>query len=170
MLAYDRKELVTDEQGKPVTRWDGRTMKTSTVTGEDVPDETERTPVYRYVNPRKAEWPKADYVVGNPPFIGGWKIRQALGDGYVEALWSAYDDVPEKTDFVMYWWDKTATEARAERIHRFGLITTIVSLRSSSDGSCNITSTTASVHYGCVSQFRTILGWTGTMLPPSESQ
>jgi hypothetical protein len=125
VLAYDGEpELVRDEKGKPVTRWDGETMKTNPVTGEQVPDESARVPVYKYKNPRKAEWPEADFVVGNPPFIGGWKIRAALGDGYVKALWSAYPEMPEKADLVMYWWEKAADKARAGEIRRFGLITT----------------------------------------------
>jgi hypothetical protein len=125
VLAYDGEpELVRDEKGKPVTRWDGETMKTNPVTGEQVPDETARVNVYKYKNPRKAEWPEADFIVGNPPFIGGWKIRAALGDGYVQALWSTYPEMPEKADLVMYWWNKAAEKARAGQIKRFGLITT----------------------------------------------
>ncbi|XHR31144.1 MAG: hypothetical protein ACFUZC_11430 [Chthoniobacteraceae bacterium] len=38
----------------------------------------------RYVNPRPAEWPACDYVVGNT------KMRRILGDGYVEAVRSTY--------------------------------------------------------------------------------
>ncbi|MET0623097.1 MAG: type IIL restriction-modification enzyme MmeI [Pyrinomonadaceae bacterium] len=79
VLAYDGVEAVADEGGNPVTRWDGRTMKPSTVTGEPVPDETARVPVLRYTNPRKAEWQAADFIVGNPPFIGARKIRSTLG-------------------------------------------------------------------------------------------
>ena len=96
VLAWDSVELVRDEKGKPVTRWDGETMKKSPVTGEDVPDETAKVPIYRYVNPRKAEWPKADFVVGNPPFVGNKRMRLVLGDGYVEGLRSAFADVPER--------------------------------------------------------------------------
>ncbi|MEK7731275.1 MAG: DNA methyltransferase, partial [Planctomycetota bacterium] len=70
VLAYDRMEYVTDERGVPVTRWDGKTTKKHPVTGEDVPDETARMVVEKYINPRKAEWPPADFVIGNPPFIG----------------------------------------------------------------------------------------------------
>ena len=77
VLEYDRVEAVTDEQGEAVTRWDGRTYKKHAVTGEEVPDETARVPVLRYVNPRKAEWPEADYIVGNPPFIG--KLTNPIG-------------------------------------------------------------------------------------------
>src|SRR5690606_19826785 len=78
----------------------------------------------RYVNPRKAEWPQADFVVGNPPFIGNKRMRQALGDGYVEALRGAWPDVPESADLVMYWWDHAAELTRHGKLRRFGLITT----------------------------------------------
>jgi hypothetical protein len=125
VLAYDREELVTDPRtAKPVTRWDGRTYKKSPVTGEDVPDESARLPLYRYVNPRKAEWPEAEFVVGNPPFIGNWRMRDVLGSGYVEALRGCYPEVPESVDYVLYWWHKAAELVRAGRIRRFGLITT----------------------------------------------
>jgi hypothetical protein len=72
-----RVEYVRDERGVVVSRWDGRTMKKHPVTGEDVPDEVARVPLERYVNPRRAEWPAAEFVVGNPPFIGK---RRLLGD------------------------------------------------------------------------------------------
>src|SRR5690606_26545694 len=81
VLAWDAVEPVVDDDGQPVTRWDGVTTKPHPVTGAQVPDDTARTPVVRYVNPRKAEWPQADFVVGNPPFIGNKRMRQALGDG-----------------------------------------------------------------------------------------
>ncbi len=124
VLAYDRVEYVTDERGVPVTRWDGKTMKPSPVTGEPVPDEAAQVPVERYVNPTRAEWPQADFVVGNPPFIGNKRMRLALGDGYVEALRSTWDDVPETADFVMYWWHQAAWLTRRGWLRRFGLITT----------------------------------------------
>jgi hypothetical protein len=86
VLSYDSEELVRDENGKPISQWDGETMKKHPVTGEDVPDESARKPVYCYTNPREAEWPEADFIVGNPPFIGNKYLRSILGDGYSEAL------------------------------------------------------------------------------------
>ena len=124
VLAYDRVEPFLDGNGQPVTCWDGETTKRSPVTGVQIPDESARTPVVRYVNPRRAEWPGADYVVGNPPFIGNKRMRTALGDGYVEALRKVHDDVPETADFVMYWWDMAAERVRSGATRRFGLITT----------------------------------------------
>ncbi|MEJ7577794.1 MAG: type IIL restriction-modification enzyme MmeI, partial [Pyrinomonadaceae bacterium] len=86
VLAYERLEIVRDDAGGEVTRWDGRTQKTHPATGELIPDETARVTLMRPVNPRRAEWPEADFIVGNPPFIGNSRMRGALGDGYVEAL------------------------------------------------------------------------------------
>ena len=42
------------------------------------------------MNPRRPEWPAADFIVGNPPFIGGNDVRARLGEGYAEALWEAH--------------------------------------------------------------------------------
>ncbi|WP_206352151.1 class I SAM-dependent DNA methyltransferase [Tautonia rosea] len=125
VLAYDRVEPVLDpDTGQPVTRWDGHTTKPHPVTGQPVPDDSARVPVLRYLNPRKADWPKADYVVGNPPFIGAGPLRQAVGDGYAEALRKTHNDVPESVDFVVYWWNHAAHLARQGAIQRFGFIAT----------------------------------------------
>ena len=124
VLAHDGIDHVTDADGVPVTRWDGEAMKISPITGEKIPDESSRVPLVRYRNPRKAIWPKADFVVGNPPFIGNKRMRAALSDGYVEALRSAWSDVPDTSDFVMYWWHHAATLVRNGALRRFGLITT----------------------------------------------
>lgn len=124
VLTWDRVEPMLDDKGKPVTRWDGRTTKTHPVTGEQVPDEAARAPVVQYIKPRKADWPAADYVVGNPPFLGVRYMREVLGDGYVDALRSANAEVPESADFVTYWWNKAADLVRKSSVEQFGLITT----------------------------------------------
>ena len=124
VLAWDGQEPMRDANGALVTRWDGKTFKTHPATGEPVPDETALVPQWRYVNPRPAEWPQADFIVGNPPFIGNKRMRDALGDGYVAALRGAWPAVPETADFVMYWWQHAAEAVRGESARRFGLITT----------------------------------------------
>lgn len=35
--------------------------------------------VETYPNPRRPDWPEADYIVGNPPFVGGKDIRARMG-------------------------------------------------------------------------------------------
>ncbi|EAQ07201.1 class I SAM-dependent DNA methyltransferase [Yoonia vestfoldensis] len=122
-----------DDAGNPVTRWDGQTT-THPVTGEQVPDAAARIAVLDYLKPQPATWPDAQFIIGNPPFIGASRMRDALGDGYAEALWKAYPDMPQSADFVMFWWDKAAQAARdwkpatdkaqAKGARRFGLITT----------------------------------------------
>ena len=39
-------------------------------------------------NPKEPEWPEAEFIVGNPPFLGGKLLRTNLGDGYVDALFA----------------------------------------------------------------------------------
>jgi hypothetical protein len=124
VLAWEGVEPLRDKAGQVVTRWDGRTTKPHPVTGEAVPDETARVEAVRYLKPRKAAWPQADFIIGNPPFIGTARMREALGDGYTEALRSVYANVPDSADLVMFWWDKAAEATRTGKTRRFGLITT----------------------------------------------
>jgi len=126
VLAYDEKIPRRDPgTGAVVEMWDGHSTKAHPVTGKEVPDESARIVVYDYVNPRRAEWPEADYIVGNPPFIGASRMREALGDGYTEALRKAWKgSVPESADFVMNWWAKAAELVARGKVKRFGFITT----------------------------------------------
>jgi hypothetical protein len=124
VLAYDAIELATDADGQPLMRWDGQTKKPHPTTGLPVPDEAALVPQWRYLKPRKATWPTADFVVGNPPFIGAASVRAALGDGYAEALRQAWPEVPESADFVMHWWQHAAALTAAGQLRRFGFITT----------------------------------------------
>jgi hypothetical protein len=77
-------------------------------------------------NPRAADWPEADYIVGNPPFIGGKDVRAKLGGDYAGALWGARPGVPKSADFVMQWWDRAAAELlrAGTKLQRFGFVTT----------------------------------------------
>ena len=78
-------------------------------------------------NPRRPPWPEADFIVGNPPFIGkGFFLRDRLGNEYVETLWAANTRVRKSADFVMHWWDRAAEilTRPATRLRRFGFVTT----------------------------------------------
>ncbi|MBI3443974.1 MAG: class I SAM-dependent DNA methyltransferase, partial [Magnetospirillum sp.] len=125
VLAWRDIQLVRDDHGKPLSRWDGISKKSDPITGAQIPDETKRVEMERYLGPKPAEWPPADYIIGNPPFIGGKDLRQELGDGYAEALWAVYGKrVPNAADFIMYWWHKAADKVRTAKAKRFGFITT----------------------------------------------
>ena len=124
LLDWDALEPVLDEHGNPVTHWDGRSTKPHPVTGREVPDESARTPEVRYRNPRKAAWPETDYIIGNPPFIGASRMRDALGDGYTDTVRKIHKDIAESSDFVMYWWNHAAELVAQGKVQRFGFVTT----------------------------------------------
>ncbi len=79
-----------------------------------------------YPNVRRPDWPVAEFIVGNPPFIGGKDLRANLGNSYTETLWAAHPHINESADFVMYWWDHAAEiVAKPKSItRRFGFVTT----------------------------------------------
>lgn len=130
VLEWSDRTPRMDADGTPVTRWDGVTTMRHPVTGEEVPDPAARVQVFDYAKPKPTQWPRAEFIVGNPPFIGASRLRDNLGDGYVEALWKAYPKMPQSADLVMFWWEKAALAARAysaktgKGTRRFGLITT----------------------------------------------
>ncbi|WP_438003738.1 DNA methyltransferase [Sorangium sp. So ce321] len=63
------------------------------------------------------EWPEVDAIVGNPPMLGGLKIRSELGVTYLEQLQSRYPEVNGRADFCAYWFrrahERLATGTRA---------------------------------------------------------
>ena len=77
-------------------------------------------------NARRPDWPEAEFIVGNPPFIGGKDIRERLGDSYAKTLWRVNSNVNNSADFVMYWWDRAAeiTARKGSPTRRFGFVTT----------------------------------------------
>ncbi len=77
-----------------------------------------------YPNARRPDWPTAEFIVGNPPFIGGKDIRARVN--YAEALWAAHPHMNESADFVMYWWDRAAEflTRKGTVLRLFGLVTT----------------------------------------------
>lgn len=126
VLAYDEAIPRKDpDTGKTVTIWDGITTKPHPITGKEVPDDSARKVVFDYTNPRRAEWPAADVIVGNPPFLGSKKMNESFGDGYTSALQKTWAGlVPGAADFVFYWWQKAGGLVRDGHATRFGFITT----------------------------------------------
>jgi hypothetical protein len=84
VLAWDDIDLARDDVGQTLMRWDGQTFKTHPVTGALVPDEAAQVPQWKYIRPRKAVWPQADFIVGNPPFIGA---ASRCAPRWVMAMW-----------------------------------------------------------------------------------
>ena len=73
----------------------------------------------------EADWPAADVIIGNPPFLGGSKKRGQLGDAYFQALNAVYADrVPGGADLVCYWFEKARAQIAAGRCQAAGLVAT----------------------------------------------
>lgn len=124
VLAWDARIEQRGSDGQVLMRWNGVTRKVHGVTGAMVPDETAQSPQWRYEGARPAAWPEADFIVGNPPFIGAAPMRATLGEAYVASLRQAWPQVPESADFVMFWWAHGADLVTAGRAKRMGFITT----------------------------------------------
>lgn len=72
----------------------------------------------------KANWPIADVVVGNPPFLGNKKMIGELGEDYTRALRKAWPEVPGGVDLVCYWFAKAWAMMAAGKLERAGLVAT----------------------------------------------
>lgn len=73
----------------------------------------------------EAEWPEADCIVGNPPFLGGSKMLGELGDEYVTRLREVYKGrVPGGADLVTYWFEKARAAISSNKANRAGLVST----------------------------------------------
>lgn len=74
----------------------------------------------------RTPWPEAEFIIGNPPFIGGKDLRGRLPAGMAEALWRAYPKMPRAADYVLYWWARAAQAlaAKGSPLIRFGFVTT----------------------------------------------
>jgi type II restriction/modification system DNA methylase subunit YeeA len=75
--------------------------------------------------PSEPIWPEADFIVSNPPFLGGSKMRGELGDRYVEALRGLYEGrVPGGADLVTYWFEKAREMVQRKQVRAAGLVAT----------------------------------------------
>ena len=75
--------------------------------------------------PIPATWPEAEFVVGNPPFLGDKVQRPALGDEYLEALREAWGGaVPGGADLVCYWHELARRQIANGAATRAGLLAT----------------------------------------------
>ena len=71
------------------------------------------------------EWPQADVLIGNPPFLGGKLLNTHLGEDYVSSIFTVYEGrVPAEADLVCYWFVKAGEQVGAGRAKRVGLVST----------------------------------------------
>jgi SAM-dependent methyltransferase len=76
-------------------------------------------------NPKEPEWPEADFIVGNPPFLGNKQMRSELGIGYAAPLWKLYEDrLPAMSDLCCYWFEKGRQMIEDRKARRVALLAT----------------------------------------------
>jgi type II restriction/modification system DNA methylase subunit YeeA len=76
-------------------------------------------------DPSEPAWPKVDFIVSNPPFLGGKLLRRNLGDGYVDSLLKLYSGrVPAEADLVAYWFEKAREMVELKQVRAVGLVAT----------------------------------------------
>ena len=71
------------------------------------------------------EWPDADVIIGNPPFLGGKLLITNLGEEYVSTMFDVYEGrVPREADLVCYWFVKAGDHLAGRGSKRVGLVAT----------------------------------------------
>ena len=76
-------------------------------------------------NPAEPEWPAAEFIVGNPPFLGHLPFRESLGDDYVGTVYALYGKrIPNSSDLCCYWFEKARAQIEASATKRAGLLAT----------------------------------------------
>ena len=71
------------------------------------------------------DWPEADVIIGNPPFLGGKLLLGVLGQDYTNRLRAVYERaVPGFADLVCYWFHKAGGLVAQGRAARCGLVAT----------------------------------------------
>ena len=76
-------------------------------------------------NLAEPEWPAAEFIVGNPPFVGGRLLLTQFGDAYVKALYELYGRrIPNSSDLCCYWLEKARALIEMGKCSRAGLLAT----------------------------------------------
>ena len=76
-------------------------------------------------NSTEPDWPEADVVIGNPPFLGDKLLIRHLGNDYVSRLRRTYAGrLPAQADLVCYWFEKAGQQIQAGKATRAGLVAT----------------------------------------------
>lgn len=73
----------------------------------------------------EAQWPEADAIVGNPPFLGAKLMKRSLGITETDRIRARFAGrLPGFTDLVCYWFEKSRDAVVSGRSQRAGLVAT----------------------------------------------
>jgi len=75
--------------------------------------------------PAETQWPEAEFIIGNPPFLGSLAFRRELGDEYANAVYALYGSrIPNSSDYCCYWFEKARAQIENGNARRAGLLAT----------------------------------------------
>ena len=73
----------------------------------------------------EAAWPAAEFVVGNPPFLGASRMIGGLGELYTRQLRGCFEGkVPGFADLVCFWFAKVDSQMGQGQVCRAGFVAT----------------------------------------------
>ena len=76
-------------------------------------------------HPAEPEWPAAEFIVGNPPFLGSQLIRGNLPESHTDSLFQLYGTrIPNYSDYCCYWFEKARQMIEDGSAQRVGLLAT----------------------------------------------
>ena len=72
-----------------------------------------------------AEWPEAEFIIGNPPFLGGKLIRRKIGDDALKRLRKVWHPlIGGNSDLCTYWHEQARRQITYGKARRAGLLAT----------------------------------------------
>jgi type II restriction/modification system DNA methylase subunit YeeA len=73
----------------------------------------------------EAQWPEAEFIVGNPPFLGAKWMLESLGENDTARLRNIFSErIPSTADLVTYWFDKARVAIDLSSSSSAGLVAT----------------------------------------------
>ena len=76
-------------------------------------------------NPTEPEWPAAEFIIGNPPFLGRRSWNRNFEREYTLAVDQVYKDTMSRSsDLCCYWFEKARRQIAAGKTRRAGLLAT----------------------------------------------
>ncbi len=73
----------------------------------------------------EAKWPPAEFIIGNPPFLGVKKMIGGLGANYTRTIRKVFEGrVDDFSDLVCWWFEKAKSQIKSGKSRVAGLVAT----------------------------------------------
>ena len=76
-------------------------------------------------NPKESDWPAAEFIIGNPPFLGRRSWNKNLDRSYIAAIDAVYKSrLQRSSDLCCYWFERARAQIATGKARRAGLLAT----------------------------------------------